>query len=213
VPKTLHGKGIALVWMLLGVYLMSLFTAALTSALVIQKKSSAIADVNVRKVEDIALYTAGVSAFDEAFGLLMMQAPGVRLKRYEREDLLLEAVDKAEQQVGVMDSRVAAYHTSQGQFKRKVRAMGPTFAIKGVTFGVSRPSGDHHAVYFALKHALIVVIEASRTASAPSKYQELVQVHLPGGSADLKEGGLVNEVILLRSHVQQLAATSESFVK
>lgn len=56
VPSTILGKVIAIIWMMMGVYLLSLFIAALTSALVLKRLSPA-EEVNIENIADVVMFS------------------------------------------------------------------------------------------------------------------------------------------------------------
>ena len=197
VPSTILGKMVAIVWMMMGTYLLSLFVAALTSAVVLKALKPA-EEVSIENIQDIVLFSTA-ALHSSVFRTLLEQAPGVKMKRSPNVEKLLESVISQDIQVGVIDTRTAQFFTAQGGSMNGIlKITGPTFSHQFVGIGVSRPNGQKHPIMVAMVRAMVHLLEpAHADALASAEFHNLAAKHL--GEANLELDTTMNSLLYIQT--------------
>jgi hypothetical protein len=211
VPSTLASKFMAMIWMLMGAYLLSLFTASLTSSFVV-KRLVPSEEIDISSIQDVVLYTAG-TMHTNALSILLQHAPGVRMQRFNNHQNLFEAILDSSLQVGVLDVHVARYWCGfGGKYHKLLRLKGPAFGHRHIAFGVSRPGGEQHLLMDILRKSLVLLTEDSHGDDMAQQYRKLFPKHMRGEiSYDQLHSGLGSDVgDLLHSEPGQVEEDASS---
>jgi len=197
VPSSILGKMVAIIWMMMGIYLLSLFVAALTSA-VVMKALTPTEEVSIENIEDIVLFNTA-ALHPSVFRALLEHAPGVKMKRSANVEKLLEEVASKDIQVGVIDTRTAQFFTSHGgSMNGKLKITGPTFSHQSVGIGVSRPSGQKHPIMVAMVKAMVHLLEPVNDKDmASAGFKNLAAKHL--GEANLDLDTTMNSLLYIQT--------------
>ena len=197
VPSSILGKMVAIIWMMMGTYLLSLFVAALTSAVVLKALTPA-EEVSIENIQDIVLFSTA-ALHSSVFRALLEHAPGVKMKRSANVEELLEGVNSKDIQVGVIDTRTAKFFTAQGGSMNGIlKITGPTFSHQFVGIGVSRPNGQKHPIMVAMVKAMVRLLEpANENDLASAEFHNLAAKHL--GAANLDLDTTVNSLLYIET--------------
>ncbi len=131
-PTTTTTRIIALVWMILGVFLLSLFVAATTQALVQDKIQGLISSE-----ADLPLYQ--VATVENSTAHKYLDGRGIDALLYDDPEAMLEAVELGEADAAVFDAPVLSYYVST-QGKGKVRLVGEPFRTEYFAFAFASGS-------------------------------------------------------------------------
>ncbi len=118
-PRTLGGRTVAIVWMLASIFLISSFTAAITTSLTIDELSG-----KVRGLRDLAGVRVGATAESEAMRFLSERGIAAQPFTHERDGL--KAVVDAEIDAFVFDALVLRY-LARAEFPGRVQVLPRTF--------------------------------------------------------------------------------------
>lgn len=157
-PRTLGGRFIALVWMFLGIFIISSITAAITSALTV-----ASLEFGIQGPKDLAYVHAGTIQNTTSANYFIER--GMYPELYETVHDALQALAKGEIEAVVYDASILAYLVNK-QYAGRLTVLESIFEQQQYGFGLPVNSPLRQSI----NHELLVVIESGDFQRIQQRY-------------------------------------------
>lgn len=159
-PTLVVSRVLAMLWVLVGLFLVSSLTASITTWLTVQQLSGGIQDYRDLRGKKVGLIAGTIQAKFAA-------ERGLAFAPYNDSDRLLEALTSGELDATILDAPVAQYFVAHAGAGKAVLA-GPTFAPD--KYGIAFPNGSE--LREPVNRALLEVIEDGAYERLRKKYFE-----------------------------------------